>query len=379
MKVTISVKGRFHAFFLAHELQKAGILAQLVTSYPVFQAREYGIEKSFVCSLLLNECIERAYRHYFSFLPQRQKMNSFFHTFFDKRVRSKIKQDSDIFVGFSSSCLHTIRSLQSKATKIIVENGSTHAVFQEEILEEEYALHGLCYVSDAMMIEKKCQEYTLADYISVPSRFAENSFLRQGLSAKKIIRVPYGVDTQKFYSLPKFDSQFRIIFCGNVNMRKGIIYLLKAFYELKLPRAELYIIGPVSIEVHMFIKKYQTHNIVLAGSFRENKLVHEYTKGDVFCLPSIEEGLALVLLQAMACGLPVICTTHTGGSDIICDEQEGFVLPIRDVDALKEKIVLLYEDKVLRRDMGQQAQKTILEKFTWAHYGEKMIAAYRAL
>lgn len=376
MKVTISVKGRFHAFFLAKELQKAGVLNQLITSYPVFKVQEYGVEKQFIQSLLFNELIERAcHKLPFRFLKS-SKANSFFHAFFDKRASRKIKNGADIFVGFSSSCLHTFNKLKNSSIKKIVENGSSHAIFQKKILEEEYGLFGLKYHHDPIMIEKKCGEYALADYISLPSQFTKNSFLEYGFPEKKIIQVPYGIDITKFYYLPKQDKKFRIIFCGNVGLRKGIQYLLKAFYELKLPNAELYIIGPVSPELCPFVLKYKADNIIWAGSFRENALVYEYAKGDVFCLPSIEEGLALVLPQAMACGLPVICTTHTGGDDIITNKKEGFILPIRNVDALKEKILLLYDNPELRKQMGMQALKTIHEKFTWAHYGEKMISAY---
>ncbi len=373
MKIAISVKGRFHAFFLANELQKAGLLNQLITSYPVFKAEEYGIKKSVVCSLLMNELLERASRKLpFHFLKS-DRMDYYFQEFFDKRAGQKVKKDNAIFIGWSSSCLHTMKKLKQQPIKIIVENGSTHAVFQQKILEEEYGLFGLTHRADPRIIEKKLEEYALADFISLPSQFTKNSFLQYGFSEDKIIHVPYGVDITTFYPLEKSDKKFRIIFCGNVGLRKGIHYLLKAFYELKLPHAELYIIGPAAAELDPFIAKYKADNIIWAGSFRENALVHEYSKGDVFCLPSIEEGLALVLPQAMACGLPIICTTNTGGNDIIHDGQEGFILPIRDVDALKEKILLLYENPELRKNMGKQAEKTVRERFTWAHYGKKMI------
>lgn len=379
MKVAISAKGRFHAFFLANELQKAGLLNQLITSYPVFKAVEYGIGKKYVYSLLLNELVERGTKKLpFKFLKA-DRANYLFHEYFDKRSAKKIKKNCDIFIGWSSSCLHSIKKLKlkNKAVRIIVENGSTHAVFQKEILEEEYALQGLIFKTDQNIIDKKLEEYALADYISMPSQFTKNSFLQHGIAAQKIICVPYGVDTAKFYPLPKPDNIFRIIFCGNVGLRKGIHYLLQAFYELKLPNAELYIIGPAAAELNPYVAKYKSDNIIWAGCFNENKLVHEYAKGSVFCLPSIEEGLALVIPQAMSCGLPVICTTNTGGADLISEGKEGFILPIRDIEKLKEKILFLYEHPAVRIEMGKQARNTILNNFTWAHYGEKMITQYR--
>lgn len=379
MKVSIAVKGRFHAFFLARELQSTNLLNQLITSYPIFKTQEYGIQKKYVRSLLLNELLERAIKKSpFDFLKS-NCVDAFFHEMFDWRTNHAIKTNSSIFVGWSGSSLYSFKKLKNTPIRLVLENGSTHALYQQKILEEEYLMHGLTYHSNQNIIQKKLKEYDLCDYISLPSQFTKNSFLQYGIPEKKIIQVPYGVDVTQFYPQPKLDKKFRIIFCGNVSLRKGIQYLLKAFYELKLPNSELYVIGPVASELDSLVKKYKADNVVWAGSFRENKLVHEYAKGDLFCLPSIEEGLALVIPQVMACGLPVICTTNTGGEDIIQHGKEGFFVPIRNVDALKEKILLLYGNEALRTEMGMRAMNTIRDRYTWEHYGKRMIAEYQRL
>ncbi len=379
MKISISVKGRFHAFFLANELQKAGLLNQLITPYPVFKTCEYGIDKTFVDSLLLNELVERGIRQLPFQFVKTDRANYLFNKLFDMRAGRKIKTNSDIFVGWSEGCLETMKKIRGRPIKLIVENGSTHAIFQKEIMEEEFELHGLSFQADKRMISKKLEEYSFADYISIPSQFTKNTFLKYPALKNKIICIPYGVDAEKFYPIKNAtnDKIFRIIICGNIGLRKGIQYLLKAFYELKLPNSELYVIGPVSAELKSIIEKYKASNIIWAGCFNENKLVHEYAKGSVFCLPSIEEGLALVIPQAMSCGLPIICTTNTGGGDIISEGEEGFIIPIRDADAIKQKILFLYENAETRIEMGKQARNTILNNFTWSHYGQKIIAAYR--
>jgi len=99
----------------------------------------------------------------------------------------------------------------------------------------------------------------------------------------------------------------------------------------------------------------------------------------VFCLASIEEGLAMVQPMAMACGLPVICTTNTGGADIVREGRDGFILPIRDVGALKEKILYFYEHPEACRTMGESALKRVQAGFSWADYAGKMIAAYQEI
>ena len=94
---------------------------------------------------------------------------------------------------------------------------------------------------------------------------------------------------------------------------------------------------------------------------------------------SIEEGLALVQPQAMACSLPVICTTNTGGEDIIRDGKDGFVIPIRDMDALKEKLVYLYENSGTLKEMGKSAKKRVSSGFTWDDYGDRIIKEYKRI
>ena len=87
----------------------------------------------------------------------------------------------------------------------------------------------------------------------------------------------------------------------------------------------------------------------------------------------------MVQLQAMACGLPVICTTNTGGEDIIRNGKEGFVVPIRDVEALKEKILYLYNNPEKCKRMGYNAKKMVRENFTWDYYGDRIIKKYKEI
>jgi glycosyltransferase involved in cell wall biosynthesis len=88
----------------------------------------------------------------------------------------------------------------------------------------------------------------------------------------------------------------------------------------------------------------------------------------------------MVQAQAMACGLPLICTTNTGGEDFISEDgKEGFVVPIRDVEALKEKILYLYENQDIAKEMGQNAKQTISTGYTWDDYGNKIVDKYKKI
>ena len=93
----------------------------------------------------------------------------------------------------------------------------------------------------------------------------------------------------------------------------------------------------------------------------------------------IQDGFGLVIPQALACGLPVICTTNTGGADIITEGVNGFVIPVRSVEILKERLSCLYTDSGLRATMSRAASEFNRPFLSWSRYGEAMIEHYRAL
>ena len=150
----------------------------------------------------------------------------------------------------------------------------------------------------------------------------------------------------------------------------------QAWQELKLPRAELLVIGsPIDDFGRRLMDRY-------AGTCRwlpnvPNDEIHShFQRSHVFVLPSLAEGSALVSYEAMASGLPVITTANAGA--IARDGIEGFILPLRDVKGIQEKLVLLYQDAELRQRMGAAARRRA-EQFTWGHYRARLGAAYRAL
>ena len=106
----------------------------------------------------------------------------------------------------------------------------------------------------------------------------------------------------------------------------------------------------------------------------QSKLYKMFSQCNVFCIPSLEEGMALVQLQAMACGLPLICSTNTGGDDLISEDgREGFVIPIRSVSAIKEKIQFLYDNPTKCRAMGLAAKERVIKGFSWDDYGKRYV------
>jgi len=381
MKVTLSVLGRFWAFYLARELQRHGCLERLITSYPKFETVKYGVPRERICSLVFNEILNRGWLKAPGMLKRRYNAQYLVHELFDRRAARNLPRSTEIWAGWSSHSLNTLRRAKELGAKTVLEHGSSHIVQQDFILREEYERLGLRghEFAHPKIIEKELLEYQEADFILIPSFYVKETFLQRGVPAAKLLHVPFGVDLSNFYPIPKVDKTFRVIHCGNLSLRKGVHYLLQAFWELKLPGAELWLIGSLSEEIRPFLKQFASPAIRHLGPFPEQELHKYYSQGSVFCLASIEEGLAMVQVQAMACGLPLIITTNTGGADLIREGREGFILPIRDVAALKEKILYCYENPEEARRMGEAGRRRVRTGFTWADHGDRIIAHFRRI
>ena len=383
MRLTIIVGGRFHAFDLAYQLQKRKIIFELITSYPKFIVKKYNIKINNVKSIFIKEFLKRFFDK-FKFISRTFDYNYWLNYYFSRKAANIINyNNTDLLIGWSGFSYHSFKKAQKFHCIKILERGSSHILQQVKILKEEYKILKLKpELPSKRIIETELKEYDLADYISVPSEFVEKSFLDRGFNKNKIIKIPYGVDLKNFKPGIKrhldVNKKFTIISIGSVSVRKGSIYLLKAFVELNLPNSELIFVGEVETELKKLLKKFASvKNIKFYKHQPQKKLNFFYNKADVFVLFSLEEGLSMVQLQAMASGLPVICTHNTGGGEIIDNGVNGFVLPIRNINLLKKKISILYKDRSLLKKMKNNAYIKAQKLFSWNNYGNNMVKFYK--
>lgn len=377
MNVTVSVFGRFYAFYLAHQLHRRGHLQRLITTYPKFEVEKYGIPRDKTKSLPQYELFQRGWNQWLpDWIKPDTDLRPWLANAFDRAAARRISEDTELFVGWSSKSEHCLERARSLGATTVVERGSSHIEYQRDILKEEYALLGVEGTLPAPeIVNKEKREYALADHIAIPSSFVRRTFLEKGIPEEKLIQVPYGVNPNSFQPVTKDDDIFRVVYAGQMALRKGVQYLLQAFAELELPDAELWLLGSMKPEMQPYFDKYEDC-FQYFGHIPQPKLSEYYPQCSVFAIPSIEEGMAMVQAQAMACGLPLICTTNTGGEDLIREGEEGFVIPIRDVDALKERILWCYENQEKCTSMGEKAKSRVREKYTWHDYGDKITESY---
>ena len=197
--------------------------------------------------------------------------------------------------------------------------------------------------------------------------------MSQGVPAAKLLKIPYGSRLERFYpeAGPNTNGdEFRILFVGAAGPRKGFIDLLAAFELLRHPGKQLILVGSLSPEAVAILDELDQSRIKVLGSVPNAQLRRHYSEASVFVLPSIEEGLAMVVGEAMACGCPVIATTNTGASELISDGVEGFTVPIRSPELIADRLQQLADQPELCELMGQAALKRVQHLGGWDAYGD---------
>jgi len=236
-------------------------------------------------------------------------------------------------------------------------------------------------------------DYNNAHTIAIPSQFSKDSFISYGFSEAKLVHVPYGVNLSNFQSTSTYANRpFRVLFAGSLSLRKGVGYLEEAFLKANLPNSELWFVGPTTDETSHIFKSHDSR-ISILGSFPQAELVNFYNRSTVFVMPSIEEGLAMVQAQSLACGLPLICTTNSGGEDLlrlsgtesttvendIRQYPAGFVVPIRRPDKIAFCLNLLYKDSSLLTSMRIEAYKIHESHLDWSFRARELVKIYSDL
>jgi glycosyltransferase involved in cell wall biosynthesis len=375
LRVIVSVQGRFHGFHLAAELHRQGLLQRLMTSQPPGRAEAFGVPRERARATIRYEVLQRAAAR-FGLIERIPRLIYLTSDAFDRAVARRL-EPADLVVAWSAMALHTHRRARELGARTVVERGSSHIGFQRDILEEERRRWGLRGPSpvDPWLADKELAEYEAADAIGIPSSFVRRSFVSRGVPESKLLQVPYGVDLREFRPSPRQTPGFRAIYVGALSLRKGIPDLLEAASRAEV---ELWLVGPRQAETEVFLKRYsgryQHH-----GSVPQSQLRGLYGQADVFVIASIEEGLAMVIPQALACGLPVICTTNSGGDDLVRDGVNGFVVPIRDPEALAKRLAALRDDPDRLAEMKRAALASVSDGHSWREYGLAIAGHYRAL
>ena len=230
----------------------------------------------------------------------------------------------------------------------------------------------------AEKLKRKSRELELAELVVCPSAFVAESLPEAVKASKEWIVAPFGSPTVSggVSANREPNARLRVLFAGAMTQRKGLADLFAAMKLLDSQNVELIVMGSLLRPLAWYQEQFA--NFTYEAPRPHTEVLRLMQTCDVFVLPSIVEGRALVQQEAMACGLPLIATRNAGGDDLISEGKTGFLVPIRSPEALAEKINWCATNREALRGMGIAAAKRA-GQLTWRDYGEKILSALASL
>jgi len=296
---------------------------------------------------------------------------------FDFWASRKIRPGDSVFssYGYANRCFRLARQ---RGGATFLDAGNSHPENFWQLVSEEHRRWG-CRTppispahyrrSVAMMKE--------VDWVLAPSRFVEDSFLKHNFSASQIFRNQYATDLSIFQngSPRPPDRPFTVINTGGLSLRKGTPYLLEALRMLKAKITNLRILltRQVSDSIRPILSKYGDLPIEWSETLPPALLAERLRSADLFILPSLEEGMARTALEAMACGLPVILTPNTGACDLVQEDANGSIVPIRDPGAIAAK-ALFWRDCIMKRAGQSYVPPLDQSRLDYPHFSQRLTA-----
>jgi starch synthase len=380
MRVVLSTPAKFHTFDLARELYARGALTAIFSGYPHFKLREEAVPEELIHTFPWLQAPYMAFpwKHR---LPTSimQQWEHIVATSLGDWVAKKLPA-CDVYVGLSGSSLPAGKMAHQQGAAYICDRGSAHIRAQDSLLREEHALWDMPFAGiDPRTIEREEEEYAEADLITIPSIFSYRSFIEQGTPAEKLRLLPYGVNVSRFQPVAESaKGRFDILYVGAMSLQKGIQYLAQAYQKVQHPAKSLTFVGAPSPAIISMLQArgLWPEDAKVLGHMPQTELKNIMSCSHVLVLPSVQDGFGMVMAQAMACGCPVIASRNTGGEDLFSDGDEGFIVPIRDVGALAERLQQLADDPEQQKSMGQRALARVQAFGGWREYGEKAMAIY---
>jgi len=363
--------GTFHYFDLAKALNKKNQLVRIITGYPKFKLTKFKLPNDLIISSgffqIMIQCFNKV----------RINLNNFFlstiQIFGFKKVDNlalNYLKDSDVLLALSGCGLKSGNFFKENNKIYICERSSSHILFINEILKEEYAKYGIKFNIDQRIIKRELKEYEQSDFVLVPSKFAQNTFKKYNIFKTKVLTFPSNNMIFKSKNKKKIffsSNKFKIIYVGSLSLRKGLPYLLDAFNRLNFKGKELHLVGLKTNDYRLFKHKIDFSKTILHGHLSQSKVNNLLNKSDVFVMPSLEEGAAIAVAQAMNTGLPVIVTKNTGWEEVVRKKSTGYVIDIRNSKILYQKLNHLIKNKSILEKFSRNSLKYSKNK-TWDNY-----------
>lgn len=244
----------------------------------------------------------------------------------------------DLVIGYEMCCLRTFQQAKRLGATCILDAAACHFRWvDQQILGSKFRAKPLDPCS-ALRRRKLC-EARLADFIVCPSELAKSTYVRHHLSRTKVFVNPLGYAPLVFF--PRMNGEIKrylhptFVYVGQLANHKGLRVLLDAFdrVAIKHPSVRLRVVGPT-----LDLKVTPNENIQVLGRLSPSELSKELANCDCLILPSLTDSLGLVVLEALAVGLPVVVSDHVGAMQFVRDGENGWIVPAGNSHALASRL-----------------------------------------
>jgi glycosyltransferase involved in cell wall biosynthesis len=306
------------------------------------------------------------------------------HDYIVSRRIEKLVGQIDVIHTWPNAALRTLKTAARLGIPTVLERPNTHTRYAYATVQRESQRLGIVlprdneYANKADILAKEEEEYQLADYLLCPSDFVLQTFLDQGFTSDKLLRHQYGYDEKTYYPgvnpAAHIKRGLTMLLAGDCAVRKGIHFALEAWLRSPAHHDGTFMIAGNFLPAYAEqLSGMLSHPSVQVLGFR-NDLPELMRKSDVFILPSIEEGSALVTSEARGSGCVLLVSEATGA---VCKHMENaLVHRAGDVETLSRHITQLHEDRALLSRL-RAASLSSLHEITWAAAGARLLQVYR--
>ena len=282
----------------------------------------------------------------------------------------------DVLHVSSGIALHTARRARRAGVRIVVDVRTPHHLGRLADVAPAVARHGYEYrLPNESNLRRLEAEYALADLIVCNSDYSRDSFLAAGFEPGRVVALPLGCATELFQPAVRRPERFTALFVGRNRYEKGLLDVLEAARGLQ-PGSRLFLSGSPDAISLAHVAGLDAE-VEFLGPITMQRMPDVYRQASVFVFPSLSDGFGLVVPEAMASGLPVVVSDHTGAADLVTDGVDGFVVPAGDADAIADRLRLLEQDPDLVARMGSRARVTAVAN-GWTRYQQRLLDLYDA-
>jgi glycosyltransferase involved in cell wall biosynthesis len=284
----------------------------------------------------------------------------------------------EVFFGYSYASLEVLE-LEKKRGVFTVLGQTDPGPAEYRLVAEEIARHPeiaeAAHPFPSVHFDRNRREWQLADMIVVNSEWSRDAIVSEGAAAEKIEVIPLcyeqeGKNVESLSNIPRTKSPLRILFLGQVNVRKGIHYLIEAARLLANEPVEFLIVGQPGIRPEALAAA--PAKMRWLGAVPRGQVSAAYQQSDVFILPTLSDGFAITQLEALANRLPIITTPNCGR--VVEEGKTGFIVPPGDARALADAIMRFVDDRDLATAMRPHCLESAT-RYTLDGFGQTLIKA----